>query len=176
MGYKTTLTCAFDSFCQILLTTSIDRKDFKTSMSPIKLEIFEFVRRLASKRDLTSSDYRKRAKILVPYVEQVYPEQIQDMKEIKIVDCSCNFGDVLRHYAKDNIASFTWQYSICTEGHEDYTENNISIFISSESLKTSTFIQDELINVHEQGCTSVNNDGSVCQGRRTKRLIDAGKY
>lgn len=172
------MTCGFDSFCQILLTTAEDRKYFKKILSDFKNEIFGFVRSILRKSNLVSSDYRKRAKILIPYIKEVFPQQIEKVQDTQVVDCSCNFGDCFRFYAIESISAFKWTYSRCSMGHAEYVENTTSLMITSEDFKSlsfSEFIINQLRVSEHLGCKIMDSDRKGCQGRTIKQLSDAGK-
>lgn len=188
VGYQTILTCGFDSFFQVLLTSGLDRKKFKTIILKFKSHFFYFVQKIIKESQISPSDYRRRAKVLVPYIQKVFPNQMEIVKRKQIqnkntdvfeVDCTCNFGDCLNSYfLSGQCPNFEYELAPCDGSHNSCIEGEATIKIQSTLLISEEFVHflEKLTKFSTDfSCSMLNNDGTACKGRRTKRLIRLGK-
>lgn len=157
----------------------MDRKIFMKRVTQIKKnKIFDFVKSILENLHLSPETYGMRAKILIPYIREVFPDQIKTVNGIQMMDCTCNFGDCFRYYAREKLPAFKWAFSACSRGHASYEENETTFKIYSYIFKGPNFetlIKDELKVAHNRECRITNPDKSGCDGRTSKRLINAGE-
>lgn len=168
------MTCGFDSVCQVITTTAKDRRPFRKLIAEIKNKVFDFARSIVNKKELTPHDYKQRAKILVPFIQEVFPDQVRKTKDTRyLVDCTSDFGDCLRYYT--TLPAFKYEYEKCTEGHAAFQVYETSIRVSADRFKRSDFagfIRAEMNIANERGCNvDVKRE---CQGRTIRRLVHTG--
>lgn len=167
------------------MTKSLRSHYFKKFIRTYNNDLFKFVRKMLQVSTLDSSVYRLRAKILIPFIQQIMPNQIKNLskpqeKTQKLqVDCFSNPGDCVKFIVGAKFPAFRYEYSPCTEGHDTWKEETSNLALNHDIVedkeKLSFYFSNSVRITENVECSLFKNDGRACQGRRTKNLSEMGE-